>query len=386
VVVVKVGLSFARRHALGAAALFIALGGTSYAVTGDMTQKQSKTYYACVTARFHTLNLSTEKGRCASGERKISFSAAGPRGEKGAAGARGLQGLAGPGGPSGAKGDAGEQGPPGPTTSVLGSPGSPGAKGEKGDTGDKGAQGIPGPIGLQGPKGDTGAAGPQGPKGDNGAAGPQGLKGDTGATGAPGSKGDTGATGAPGSKGDTGATGAPGLKGDTGAPGPQGAKGDKGDTGATGPAGPEGGGVRLIDGNNVTLGTVIASGSGSATVLTSTGYQIDIPFDGKFYPAQIYYSGGSCSGTAYLNDGQGGTPPFGAINGKWVVYSGSLKSLMAPAAVSNGVATAEAFTAATIDNPDCGADTGTRSGWKLTPITRSAAGLPDTIATPLHLQ
>ncbi|WP_037409916.1 collagen-like domain-containing protein [Candidatus Solirubrobacter pratensis] len=313
----KVGLSFARRHALGAAALFIALGGTSYAVTGDMTQKQSKTYYACVTAHFHTLNLSTEKGKCGSGERKISFSAAGPRGEKGAAGARGLQGLAGPGGPSGAKGDAGEQGPPGPTTSVLGSPGSPGAKGEKGDTG---------------------------------------------------------------------ATGAPGPKGDTGAPGPQGAKGDKGDTGATGPAGPAGGGVRLIDGNNVTLGTVIASGSSSATVLTSTGYQMDIPFDGKFYPAQIYYTGGSCSGTAYLNDGQGGTPPFGAMNGKWVVYSGSLKSLMAPAGVSNGVATAEAFTAATIDNPDCGPDTGTRSGWKLTPITRSAAGLPDTIAMPLHLQ
>ena len=91
--------------------------------------------------------------------------------------------------------------------------------------GSAGARGATGPAGPQGLKGDTG---PQGLKGDTGAPG---LKGDTGApglkgdTGAPGLKGDTGA---PGLKGDTGA---PGLKGDTGAPGA------KGDTGAPGPAG-----------------------------------------------------------------------------------------------------------------------------------------------------
>ena len=40
-----------------------------------------------------------------------------------------------------------------------------------------------GATGPQGPKGDTGATGQQGPKGDTGATGPQGPKGDTGPAG-----------------------------------------------------------------------------------------------------------------------------------------------------------------------------------------------------------
>lgn len=55
--------------------------------------------------------------------------------------------------------------------------------------GSAGPQGIPGPGGVTGP---AGAAGPQGPKGDTGAAGatgPPGAKGDTGAQGAPGVSG-----------------------------------------------------------------------------------------------------------------------------------------------------------------------------------------------------
>jgi hypothetical protein len=45
----------------------------------------------------------------------------------------------------------------------------------------------------------------------------------------------------------------------------------------------------------------------------------------------------------------------------------------------------EQMTAATIDNPACGSSTGTKSGWKLTPLSRSAAGLPNTITLPLRL-
>jgi hypothetical protein len=55
--------------------------------------------------------------------------------------------------------------------------------------GQKGDQGLRGLTGSQGVKGDTGAVGPVGPKGDTGAVGPQGAKGDTG------SKGDQGAPG-----------------------------------------------------------------------------------------------------------------------------------------------------------------------------------------------
>jgi hypothetical protein len=191
-----------------------------------------------------------------------------------------------------------------------------------------------------------------------------------------------GKVGPAGANGLPGPAGAKGDKGDNGATGPQ---GPKGDPGPQGPAGPGGGGVSLYDGNNVKLGTVLSSGSSSASVLTSTGYQVDIPFTGDFYPAQIYYTGASCSGTAYLNDGGSGSGPFGAIAAKWVVYSGSRHTLMAPATIANGVSTAEAFTASTIDNPDCGANAGTRSGWKLVAISHATAGLPNTIATPLRL-
>jgi hypothetical protein len=323
---------------------------------GGSKQSRSRTYYACVTKRFHTLNLTTRTGTCRDSERKISFNAEGPRGLRGRAGATG---------PQGAKGADGARGP----------------TGDKGDQGLKGEKGDQGPQGKQGLQGDTGPAGPQGLKGDQGDkgdTGPQGLKGDTGDTGPQGLKGDKG------DKGDTGAAGPQGLKGDkgdTGAAGPQGVKGDQG---IQGPAGS--GGTSLVDGNNVTLGRVISSGRDQVTVLTSTGYQTSIPFDGVFKPAQIYYTGAGCTGTAYLNDGNGGTPPFDAISGKWLVYSGSMNTLMAPATVTNGFSMGEAFTAATIDNPACGASAGTRSGWKLQAITRTAAGLPADIATPLTMR
>jgi hypothetical protein len=399
--------SFARRHIIGVTALFLALGGTSYAVTGDVAKKSdTKTLYACVTAKYHTLNLSSKGAKCPPGARKISFDVQGP---KGAAGAPGVKGDAGPAGPAGANGAPGEAGPAGASTTVFGSPGAKGTTGEtgpqgpKGDTGDTGPQGVTGltgDVGPVGPKGDTGAQGPQGDKGDkgdkgdiglSGGAGAKGDKGDTGtagATGAKGDKGDPGATGAKGDKGDPGATGAKGDKGDpgaTGAKGDPGAKGDKGDpgaTGATGPAGPSGGGVKLVDGNNVVLGTVIAGDRDSATVVTSAGYQVDVPFSGVLRPAQIYYTAANCGGTAYLNDGGSG----GTISDKWVVYSGSQNTLMVPATTSGGVSTSESFTGATIDNPACGPSAGAHSGWKLKSITRTAAGLPSTFALPLTLK
>ena len=50
-----------RRHVLVVIALFIALGGTAFAVTDNGSRGAgTKTYYACVTQRFHTLNLTTK--------------------------------------------------------------------------------------------------------------------------------------------------------------------------------------------------------------------------------------------------------------------------------------------------------------------------------------
>ena len=72
--------------------------------------------------------------------------------------------------------------------------------------------------------------------------------------------------------------------------------------------------------------------------------------------------------------------------GKWLVWSGSLGQYMAPANVTNGYAkSAGGFSSAGIDNPTCGADAGTQTGWLLTAVTPVAAGLPATIAAPLAL-
>jgi hypothetical protein len=254
-----------------------------------------------------------------------------------------------------------------------------------------GAQGVPGVPGPTGPIGVTGATGPQGIVGPTGPIGPGGPAGTTGATGAVGPAGPAGPVGAAGPAGPVGPAGPQGATGATGATGAQGTQGPQGATGATGATGPQGaagsgGGVSLVDGNNVTLGRVISAYQYGATVLTSTGYIVDIPFDGVFYPAQIYYTAAGCTGTAYLNDGNGGNPPFQTMGGKYVVYSGSMNSLMAPATVVGGVSTGEAFTSATIDNPGCGANAGSRSGWKLVAVSRATVGLPATIATPIKLQ
>src|SRR5205823_1364215 len=104
-----------RRHLVGYLALFVALGGTSYAGTSLLPRNSVGTRQVID----HSLL-------------KVDFRAGQlPRGAAGPPGAAGVPG---------AQGDPGAQGPQGP-------------------------QGATGPPGLQGPKGDTGAAGAVGPTG-----------------------------------------------------------------------------------------------------------------------------------------------------------------------------------------------------------------------------
>lgn len=132
----------------------------------------------------------------------------------------------------------------------------------------------------------------------------------------------------------------------------------------------------------MTLGRVLSSNRDQVTILTSTGYLIDINWDGSFDVGQIWYTGASCSGTAYLNSG-GATPKV--ISGKWVVYSGSFSTLMRPLNVTAGVSTSVGnITVQSIDNPTCGSAT-TGHGWELVAITNTAAGLPATIAGPITI-
>jgi hypothetical protein len=195
-------LVFVRRHVTGVVLAVMLLGGTAYAV-GGTASSNTRTYYACVTQRYGTLNLTTKTAKCPAGQRKISFNAKGERGERGPAGPRGPVGPVGPSGPAGPQGVPGPQGEPGPT--VLGSPGQKGEKGDPGEPGPKGDPGDPGPAGEPGPAGPQGPPGPQGPKGEKGDPGPAGETGPAGPQGPPGPQGPRGEKGDPGPQGKPGA-------------------------------------------------------------------------------------------------------------------------------------------------------------------------------------
>lgn len=139
-------LSLLRRHTILAFAALLLLSGTAFAVVRAPGGNKPKMIYACVTARYGTLNLANAKRRCPNSQHKISWNQAGVAGRPGA------RGPAGPRGATGTAGPRGSQGAPGPT----------GPTGPQGATGTTGQTGPPGVAGPAGPKGDTGAAGPAG--------------------------------------------------------------------------------------------------------------------------------------------------------------------------------------------------------------------------------
>jgi hypothetical protein len=99
----KPAMRYVRHHHLGLLALFIALGGTSYAAVSLPRDSVGATQI-----RAGAVSSSEVKDRSL---RARDFKASElPRG---AAGAPGAQGVAGPQGPAGAKGDTGERGPAG---------------------------------------------------------------------------------------------------------------------------------------------------------------------------------------------------------------------------------------------------------------------------------
>jgi hypothetical protein len=135
-----------------AAAAVVVAAGVSYAATGGFVgnaqSAAAKRVYACVVPPFNTLNLSSAGATCPRGQRKVSWSASGPRGPRGPGGLRGRlgavgrQGATGPQaatGPQGLNGETGAQGPQGLT-------GTQGLKGDSGTTGPAGAPGAPGTL------------------------------------------------------------------------------------------------------------------------------------------------------------------------------------------------------------------------------------------------
>ena len=117
-----------RTNVIAYLALFVALGGTSYAavtVSGKNIKDGSITARDIKKGSLKASLFAKGQLRAAQGTRADSSGAEGARGAQGSAGAQGAQGPAGPQGPrgeAGATGDRGATGPAGPTfgTSVQG--------------------------------------------------------------------------------------------------------------------------------------------------------------------------------------------------------------------------------------------------------------------------
>ena len=158
-------------NVVGTLALFIALGGVSYAAVTLPARSVG-------TKQLKSEAVTGAKVRNGTLTKKDFKTSSLPRGKAGDAGQDGQPGDA---GPAGARGE----------------PGAPGLKGDAGPAGATGPQGAAGPTGPAGSS-VTGPAGPAGPPGAPGATGPDGTAGATGATGPPGPSGPPGATGASG--------------------------------------------------------------------------------------------------------------------------------------------------------------------------------------------
>jgi hypothetical protein len=115
-------------------------------------------------------------------------------------------------------------------------------------------------------------------------------------------------------------------------------------------------GPRVYDGNNVLLGNILAMNRNNIQFRTSTGHVMIVNYDGTISNGQIYYSGGGCTGAAWLNSGSASALP---LHRSTVVYSGSFGTLMVPTNIgANDTSPLESFTSATIDNPACGTSAG----------------------------
>jgi len=101
--VIANSLRYLRSNAIGALALFVALGGTGYAASGGFSQGGA--LKACVNEEGR-LKLVGSGKRCHKGQKSVSWNQSGPKGATGAAGSNGANGAQGP---------QGIQGPQGPS-------------------------------------------------------------------------------------------------------------------------------------------------------------------------------------------------------------------------------------------------------------------------------
>lgn len=141
------------------------------------------------------------------------------------------------------------------------------------------------------------------------------------------------------------------------------------------------------DANGNVLGYVITNGQSSLSLKSTTGYIYSINWDGTFNNQQIYYSNADCSGTAWLNSGSSTS-----VKRLWqyLVYEGKTNGFYTYANPDAfGLCAVTSFTGASLWNGgpsgwSCGTG-GANYGFLLTRITRTQAGIPNTITPPLTI-
>jgi hypothetical protein len=101
---------------LGALALFVALGGVSYAASGGFTSGGE--LQACV-SESGTMTLLKSGKHCKHGQKQVAWNQTGPQGQPGAKGATGSPGAAGAAGANGATGPMGSTGASGQPSNVM---------------------------------------------------------------------------------------------------------------------------------------------------------------------------------------------------------------------------------------------------------------------------
>jgi hypothetical protein len=112
-------LAYLRRHHIGLLALFIALGGTSYAAAKLPKNSVGSTQIRSGAVTQSKLAKSV-KSQLAKAGAAGPAGAAGAQGPKGDTGAQGPQGVAGAKGDKGEKGEKGDKGDAGPVSAVVG--------------------------------------------------------------------------------------------------------------------------------------------------------------------------------------------------------------------------------------------------------------------------
>ena len=373
-----------KRLVAGTVVAALVLGGT--VVTAVASAKTRATsYYACLSSSggvLYNVNMKSSPS-CVGKDKTITWMETGPKGPVG------------PEGPKGPTGATGQQGLPG-LTGAMGATGQQGAQGDTGEAGtgatvttlDSGDANCPN-GGLQVTDGDGDVS--YACNGSDGAQGPQGVAGSpgTGATVAALASGNANCPngGIQVTDGDGNVTYAcNGADGAAGAQGPQGSPGPVGPQGATGPQGPAGTNATSLqawDSADADLGTVIGDSEDVVEVETSTGYQVELEFNGTVGdPEYVYYTASSTcsSGPIWLNDGNDEVGDY--MNPKQVFWTPQGFAVVSSTSSENPGVSGDfpgAYNAG--NSPACEGGFPDQDSWPLTLVSNATVGLPSSIPT-----